>query len=62
MTPDERHGQEDPERAANPKAVLMPTEVSSRVDIAELRAAVGLEDRESTSGNRAGSASPAVDQ
>jgi Low affinity iron permease len=33
-----------------------------RRDIAELRAAVGLEDRESTSGNRAGAPSDAVDQ
>jgi hypothetical protein len=33
-----------------------------RRDITELRAAIGLEDRESTSGNRAGGSSPAVDQ
>jgi low affinity Fe/Cu permease len=31
MTPYERYGQEDPKWAANRQAVLMPTEVSSRV-------------------------------
>jgi low affinity Fe/Cu permease len=152
MTPYERYGQEDPKWAANRKAVLMPTEVSSRVgffdrfaglastvasrapffafgillvsmwllqgaitvavsghvssflndkyqleinttttiitfllvallqnsqtrddqatqhkltlrrDITELRAAVGLEDRESTSGNRSGAPRGVVDQ